>query len=107
MHYRGLLRVARRERGIRIYAVRQPSSSSAQSPRQRLDALVDVAVGKYAPLPAASLSVLVRRLRYAVPHLRGGLNGALARARRRLAHARVDGIDWYWPAAERSPAGDA
>jgi uncharacterized protein YcaQ len=100
MHYRGLLRVARRDRGIRIYAVRQPASSSAQSPGQRLDALVDVAVGKYAPLPAASLSVLVRRLRYAVPHLRGGLNGALTRARRRLAHARVEGIDWYWPAAE-------
>ena len=32
---------------------------------------------------------------------------ALERAKRRLACARVDGIDWYWPAAEspRSAAG--
>ena len=26
--------------------------------------------------------------------------GALQRAKERLAHARVDGIDWYWPAGE-------
>jgi len=26
---------------------------------------------------------------------------ALARAKERLAHARVDGVDWYWPAGER------
>ena len=25
---------------------------------------------------------------------------ALARAKQRLAHARVDGVDWYWPAEE-------
>ena len=28
-----------------------------------------------------------------------------ARARARLAHARVDGVDWYWPAGERLPRG--
>ena len=38
------------------------------------------------------------RLRYAVPQWRGELKGALQRARQRLAHARVDGVDWYWPA---------
>ena len=26
---------------------------------------------------------------------------ALLRAKQRLAHARIDGIDWYWPAADR------
>ena len=40
--------------------------------------LVDVVVGKYAPLPAASLSNLVRRLRYAAPQWTGQLDGALA-----------------------------
>ena len=29
------------------------------------------------------------------------MDGALQRAKRRLAHARVDGADWYWPADER------
>src|SRR5438132_11038103 len=58
MHYRGLLRVARRERGIRIYTAhdhgRGPSDAAAR--RARLDALVDVVVRIYAPLPSASLS---------------------------------------------------
>ena len=102
MHYRGLLRVVRREGGIRIYAVREQNEAArdAVTRRVRLDALVDVVVRKYAPLPAASLSMLVRRLRYAVPHWSGELDRALQRARRRLAHARVDGVDWFWPVDE-------
>jgi uncharacterized protein len=102
LHYRGLLRVARRERGIRIYAVQQHAAEvlDAASRRARIDALVDVVVRKYAPLPASSLSYVVRRLRYAAPQWRSELTGALARSRRRLAHARVDEVDWYWPADE-------
>jgi uncharacterized protein YcaQ len=102
MHYRGLLRVVRRDRGIRIYAAREPQPPvvGAAARRTRLDALVDVAVHAYAPLPAASLHSLVRRLRYGVPQWRDGLDAALARAKQRLAHAVVDGVDWYWPAAE-------
>ena len=106
MHYRGLLRVAGRDAGIRLYAVREPGETAAASPavrRERLDGLVDVIVGKYAPLPAASLAVLVRRLRFGVPQWRGELGRVLARAKDRLAHARVDGMEWYWPASE-SPA---
>jgi uncharacterized protein len=58
----------------------------------------------YAPLPAASLSFFVRRLRYAVPQWHAEITGALKRARQRLAHARVDGVDWYWPADEDAAA---
>jgi uncharacterized protein YcaQ len=101
LHYRGRLRVTRRERGIRIYAFRDVTTPDDQlSPRQRVDALVDVVVNKYAPLPALSLSYAVRRLRYAVPQWRGHLAAALARARERLSRERVDGIDWYWPVGE-------
>ena len=108
MHYRGMLRVARRERGIRIYAARveEPSTRlDANARAERLDALINVAVQKYAPLPAAGLSVLVRRLRYAAPQWRGGLERALMRARQRLAHASVDGTSWYWPAGEDARTG--
>jgi uncharacterized protein YcaQ len=102
MHYRGLLRVARREAGIRLYAVHPPADRvvGADVRRARLDALVDVVVRKYAPLPAASLAVLVRRLRFGVPQWSGEISRALMRAKNRLARARVDGIDWYWPAGE-------
>ena len=102
MHYRGMLRVARREGGIRIYAVHQHGSEPVDAAERhaRMDALVDAAVGIYAPLPGACLSDLVRRLRFAVPQWRGELKSALQRAKERLAHARVDGVDWYWPADE-------
>jgi uncharacterized protein YcaQ len=113
MHYAGLLRVARREAGIRIYAAREPSPgpSDAATRRARVDSLVDVLAGVYAPLPARSLSGLVSRLRYASPQWQRDLKPALDRARRRLAHARVDGIDWFWPPHEEPGAyatdGDA
>ena len=102
MHYRGLLRVARRENGIRIYGAHRheagPLDGAAR--RARIDALVDVVVNIYAPLPGASLSYYVRRLRYAVPQWQEEITGALRRARERLAHARVDRMDWYWPNEE-------
>jgi uncharacterized protein YcaQ len=101
LHYRGLLRVVRREKGIRIYGVGRPADAATNgTARERLDALVDVAVRKYAPLPGRSLSTLVNGLRWAVPQWRGEFKDAAKRARERLAHTRVDGIDWYWPADE-------
>jgi uncharacterized protein YcaQ len=106
LHYRGALRIARRERGIRIYEACQhdgPSIDDAQC-RSRIDSLVDVVVRIYAPLTASSLSYYVRRLRYAVPQWRQELTGALQRARGRLSHARVGGVDWYWPVGENPDA---
>lgn len=102
LHYKGQLRVARREAGIRLYAARESSAAAMKSVerRARLEALVDSVVSTYAPLPAASLSVVVRRLRYAVPQWRAELPSALDSARQRLRHARVDGVSWYWPANE-------
>jgi uncharacterized protein YcaQ len=69
--------------------------------RRRLDTLLDVVVNLYAPLPAASLSYAVRRLRYAAPQWSSELTAGLRRAKARLAHARVNGVDWYWPADEQ------
>jgi uncharacterized protein YcaQ len=102
MHYRGMLRVARRQSGVRIYAARRHGVEPVDAAERvsRIDALVDTAVRLYAPLPRNSLSDLVRRLRFAIPQWRGELKNALQRAKERLAHAVVGGIDWYWPADE-------
>ena len=106
MHYRGLLRVTRRDAGIRVYGVREPTAVpiDARARRAQLDALADIVVAKYAPLTASGLHVVVRRLRIAAPQLYGGIESALARVKKRLAHARIDGVDWYWPAAENPMA---
>jgi uncharacterized protein len=103
MHYRGLLRVVRREGGTRVYAAREPAPAPAAeeaSADERLDRLVDLVVHKYAPLPAASLGQLLRLLRGGVPQWQSQRGAALERARQRLAHARVQGVDWFWPASE-------
>jgi uncharacterized protein YcaQ len=108
MHYRGLLRVVRRDGGIRVYAAHQHGLEPADAAerRARIDALADAAIRIYAPLPGAGLSDLVRRLRFAVPQWHGELTSALQRAKQRLSHTRVDGVDWYWPADE-DPLGFA
>jgi uncharacterized protein YcaQ len=105
MHYRGLLRIARREGGIRLYAVREPGAVSALQPEPvdpgaTMDRLVDIIVNKYAPLPARTLSRLVMHLASAVPHWSGARKAALVRAQARLPQARVEGHTWYWPEGE-------
>jgi uncharacterized protein len=102
MHYRGLLRVARRDGGTRVYAAREPWPALADKAemRARMDAMVDLIVAKYAPLPAATLGQLVQRLRSAAPQWAADRARALTHAKKRLPHAHVDGIDWYWPAGE-------
>jgi uncharacterized protein YcaQ len=105
MHYRGLLRIARRESGIRLYAAREvnppPAAElSPADPAATMDALVDVIVNKYAPLPGATLAQLITHLKDAVPHWLDARKAALARAKDRLPHATVEGHTWYWPAGE-------
>ena len=105
MHYKGLLRVARREAGIRIYAVQQHGTGpdGAAARRANLDGLVDTVVALYAPIPASSLTFIVRRLRYATPHWHADITSAIQRAKKRLAHATIDGHQWFWPAGESMP----
>jgi len=100
MHYRGLLRIARREGGVRLYAVRD-AAAPGLDPAAAMDALVDVIVAKYAPLPAPSLGQLVSLLRGGAPQWAHERAAALARARQRLPQARVGGLDWLWPADEQ------
>jgi uncharacterized protein YcaQ len=103
LHYHGALRVVRRDAGIRLYAAHahgDPPASRAER-AARVDALVDVVVGLYAPLPRLSLQHVVARLRYGAPQWRADLPAALTRARARLSQTRIDGIEWYWPTGER------
>lgn len=112
MHYHGMLRVLRREKGIRIYAPREQGrlAISAAERRARVDALVDAVVQIYAPLTASGLTYYVRRLRYAAPQWDKDFTDALKRAKKRLARIRVN-QDFYYPPNEdpfgHSPADSA
>jgi hypothetical protein len=108
MHYQGLLRVVRREAGIRIYAAHEHVAVTLdeKSREARLNALADAAVRIYAPLPIGSLRFLLRRLRFATPQWATEITGVIQRAKNRLAHAPVDGVEWYWPAEWKMTSGD-
>ncbi len=99
LHYRGLLRIAGRSSGVRTYAMRvqpaEPGDAAAA-----LDALVDLVVGVYAPLPELSLNLVVGRLRYGAPQWAGDCRTALMRAKARLPHATLEGVRWFWPEGE-------
>jgi uncharacterized protein len=102
MHYRGLLRIRRRESGTRIYEVAEhaPVDAGPAARAARAAALLELVVRKYAPLPASSFVYLVRLLDYGAPHLSRETRAALALAREQLANTRIDGTAWYWPADE-------
>ncbi len=106
MHYRGWLRVARRDGGTRVYAARAPAAAAADAHAAdaRMDALVDLVVRQYAPLPANGLGHLMSLLGGGAPQWAGRRAAALARARQRLGQAQVDGVTWYWPSGENPAA---
>jgi len=106
LHYRGLLRVARRDAGTRIY---QASEHTYQddNPEIRLaraGQLLDLIVKLYAPLPAASLSYLCLLLRSGVPHLAAEIRHVQQNVKSRYAHAQVDGTLWLWPQTDNPMA---
>ncbi|HEY9592924.1 MAG TPA: crosslink repair DNA glycosylase YcaQ family protein [Spirochaetia bacterium] len=107
MHYRGLLRVVRREGGVRVYAAADtgPGPTTASQRRARLEALADAAIRLYAPLPSASLAHVLRRLQLAAPQWRSELPLVMRGVRERLTSARVDGVEWYWPSDARRGDG--
>jgi uncharacterized protein len=103
LHYLGLLRVARREAGTRIYEAIEhaPQDDSPEARLARAGKLLDIVVHLYAPLPAASLGYLCGLLRYGVPHLAAEARQIQEHAKSRYAHAQVDGLLWFWPQGEK------
>jgi uncharacterized protein len=106
MHYRGLLRVARREVGTRVYqAIEYPLQDDSPEARlTRAGQLLNMVVQLYAPLPAASLGYLCGLLRYGVPHLAAEVRQVQEHAKSRYAHAQVDDLLWFWPQDEKPMA---
>jgi uncharacterized protein len=103
MHYRGMLRTAKRESGIRCYAVREIIPHSLDS-YEAIDRLVDTFVNLYAPLPAKSLGYLCSLLGRGIPQWHTQRTQTLARAKQRLASANIEGVLWFWPTNENPRA---
>ncbi len=99
LHYRGLLHVARRARGVRVYSIAEPlADDEKRTPTQRADGLIELLVRLYAPLPKASLTQLTLMLgERAIA--RDALRARIPVLVRRgvLATMRVAGVDYVAP----------
>lgn len=100
LHYRGLLRVARRENGIRIFAIAPPATGSLSS-HERLRNLVIVVANILAPTPETSLRSTVARFRY-LGDIRTAIDHLLRQGE--LQKETVDGVTYLWPTCRTDPA---
>jgi len=109
LHYRGLLRIAGRENGIRLY---EPITGSIEQidPAERLRKLVLLIAAILAPLPERSLRAALRHLAHAAPALEGRhsvVKKLLASGE--LASGMLDEVRYVWPVGRlvRKPVEDA
>jgi uncharacterized protein YcaQ len=93
LHWRGLLRIARRERGIRVY---RPAAlgDRAASPADRLRSLILVYARIFAPSPEKSLQSVIARHRE-LGNTRETLTAMIRGGE--LQSGSIDGVSYVWP----------
>jgi hypothetical protein len=104
LHRRGLLRVARREKGVRVYALAPNAPVDAPSTARFRD-LVMTAANIFAPAARdriiTALAPVRRRLSIDARTARSVVDDLVATGK--LETATVDDVCFVWPAAKRSP----
>jgi uncharacterized protein len=107
LHYHGLLRVARRQDGIRIYET-APAHRESGSPEERLRRLVHLVIRILAPVPEKSLPPTFSLLGRGAPGLgtwRDAVQALLVSGE--LESGEADGVRYVWPGAlaAQAPGG--
>jgi uncharacterized protein len=97
LHYLGLIRIAGRVKGIKLYQ-RATITHEPLDPAERLRRLVLLIASILAPLPESSLRAAVQHLRYSAPDL-AGRKGAVASLLKsgELESTVADGVRYVWP----------
>jgi uncharacterized protein YcaQ len=97
LHHRGLLRIASREKGVRLYA---PASAEYQQiePAERVRQLILLIARILAPLPEPSLRAAIQLAAHATPVLKSA-RSVLAQLidSGELAHTTLNGHRYVWP----------
>ena len=99
LHWYGLLRVARREKGIRVYMPARANEDVEAPETERLRKLVMLVAGIFAPVPEPSLRQLLSHLNYSLtpPAKTRPILSELLRTGA-LEKETVDGLNYVWPA---------
>ena len=101
LHYHGLLRVARRRDGIRVYQAASPPPEPLTQAQRSRD-LVLLVVRILAPLPTASLGATLGLLRRGAPGIKDWSRTVQALlARGELESDELEGVKYLWPAGSR------
>ncbi len=99
LHYRGWLRVARRDKGIKVYEAAKHLESFMHTPLLESDmarGVLELIVSVYAPLPVTSLGYLCSLSGYGSPHLKAEIRLAA----KNLEIVVVDGVKYVLPPNE-------
>ncbi|MBI4136965.1 YcaQ family DNA glycosylase [Candidatus Roizmanbacteria bacterium] len=102
LHYYGFLRIARRQKGLRIYQTFTPLVSSL-SPEKRLEKLIMAIVRILAPVTDTTLTSSLHRLRNHFGPPRPAIETLLKTGE--LEKQTVDGINYLTPAGDRTTIG--
>ena len=103
LHYRGLIRVSKRESGIKLYEETE-STHTPQTPQVRLRSLVMLVAQILSPISEKSLRSTLSHLRHAAPDLteRAGALSDLIRTEELVAE-KIDGVRYLWPGGKADP----
>jgi uncharacterized protein YcaQ len=106
LHHHGLLRVQRRERGVRVYEA--AAAAEELDPARRLRELTLLVTRVLAPVPEATLRAVLARFAHVSPQarIRAGTIDELLTAGR-LEAGVVDGMKYLWPAGRLALLTDA
>jgi uncharacterized protein len=102
LHYKGFLRVQRRDSGVKVYAL-AGAITPALDWGERQAGLVKLMVRLYAPLPESSLRRILAMLGPLSARQRPWIEIIQSlREQNWLREASVDGVNYLWPRGERS-----
>jgi uncharacterized protein YcaQ len=98
LHYMGLIRIAGREKGVKLYE-KAAFKHDLIDPEERLRRLALTITSILAPVPYSSIRAALRQLGYAAPHLQGRTKVVDAMLKSgEIESAEVDGVRYLWPA---------
>lgn len=96
MHTNGLLRIVRRQKGIRVYGLPLTQQHEA-TPQAIVAAVLHTLAKTYAPFTKKSLTYMGRLFLHGRADLKDAFKQALSQLETHFASAEVDGLRWYWP----------
>ena len=101
LHYRGALRVVRRDKGIKVFEVATHHANEPHSVLEQVSGLLHLIVNQYAPLPMKGLKQLVALSGLGAPHLKSVFKAQLKQLLlEQFQTVTLDGVTYVYPHGE-------